>query len=221
MTSERPPIALEQRDAVPDGRRFSPSVARNKHVICEAYRELMPTCGRVLEIASGTGEHAANFLTSFAELNWIASELDEESRVSIDAWAVHEGVGERMTGPLIIDASASVVDWGVDGGLDGMFSANMIHIAPWEVGCGLLRGAGELLKPAGRLMIYGPFSRKGEHVSDSNRDFDRSLKSRDSRWGVRDLENDLLPVAQSAGLALVTVRPMPANNFSVIFEKSA
>ena len=221
MTGEgKPPVALEDRGGEGDGRLFSPSAARNRDVIRETFLELMPRAGRVLEVGSGTGEHGVHIAAMSPDLIWQASEFDARSRRSVAAWIAHAGLGERMPAPLALNASDPADLWGVEAGLAGVYSSNMIHIAPWAAGRGLVAGAGALLRSGGRLFLYGPFSREGEHVSASNADFDRSLRSRDPEWGVRDLERDVMPVAVAAGLALVEARAMPANNFSVVFERA-
>ena len=214
------PRALETRDVVDDGRLHSPSVARNKDVIRESFLDIGVASGRVLEIASGTGEHAVHIVSAAPELHWITSDIDEDSRHSISAWIKHAGLAARIDGPLALDVSQPVEQWAVSGDLDGMLSANMIHIAPFAACEGLLRGAGALLKVGGKMVFYGPFSRDGVHTSPSNQDFDQSLKSRDASWGVRDLERDVVPLANAAGLALKEVRDMPANNIMVVFERS-
>lgn len=233
---DKPVIALEAREAKADARLHSPSAARNRDVIRDAFLEFMPYAGRILEIGSGTGQHAVHILTSAPELRWSPSDPDGQSRASIAAWAQYEGVDARMDTPRIIDAAAE--DWaiadpdldadpGADAGdeevpgvLDGMMACNMIHISPWAAGRGLIAGAGRYLKPGGRLFLYGPYSRNGVHTSPSNAAFDQDLKRRNPDWGVRDLEGDVLPLAAQAGLSLVTVRQMPANNICVVFEKS-
>ncbi len=211
------PIALEQRETSGDARMQSPSAGRNRDVIRDVFLDLMPLAGTILEIASGTGEHAVHILKSAPDLTWIPSDLDNASRASVAAWAVHEKLEQRLLPPRIIDASSE--NWGDIGQVQGMMSCNMIHIAPWAAGRGLIAGAGRHLAKGGRLFLYGPFSRNGEHTASSNADFDESLKSRNPDWGVRDLESDVLPEVKKARLEFIEARPMPANNFAVVFEK--
>ena len=213
-------VALEQRGTGEDGRRYSPSAARNREPIAEVFARVMPLDGRVLEIASGTGEHGAWMTERFGALRWIYSDLDEMSRDSQRAWVRLAASGDRLAGPYAIDASSD--DWGAAehlAPLDGIFCANMIHIAPFEAAEGLLRGAGRLLRPGGKLFLYGPFARNGA-IAESNARFSEDLKRRDPDWGVRDLDRALLPLAEAAGLALETVIDMPANNSSVIFRRA-
>lgn len=212
------PVALEARSTVEDGRRFSPSVSRNLEPIGEVFTKHMPTTGSVLEIASGTGEHGFHMTHLCPELRWTYSDVDPESLISQAAWrdfAKHD----RLAGPLALDASLD--EWPTVRGHiphEGMFCANMIHIAPFEVAKGLLFGAGRTLGGYGRLMLYGPFARHGE-IAPSNSRFDADLKRRDPDWGIRDLDQDLVPVAERAGLMLEKVIDMPANNLSVIFRR--
>ena len=214
------PIALEQRQTLDDGRLFSPSAARNSSVVVEGWKDIGPKTGRVLEIGSGTGEHAIAIMAAHSELSWIASDLDKRSRMSQAAWAKHAGFEHRFEGPLVIDAAIPASEWGVEPGLAGMFCANMLHISPWEAGRGVISGAGALLSPSGRIVLYGPYRRNGEHTAPSNAEFDVSLKTRNPEWGIRDLESEVLPLANDVGLSLVEVRPVPANNFIVVLQKN-
>ena len=218
MSDAKKPIALEERDEA-DGRLFSPSVGRNKDVIRDAFCAAMPRQGDVLEIASGTGEHAVHIAAALPEITWWPSDPDEASRHSVAAWKKFSQV-PNVEAPLSIDASQN--EWPVDPALRfvGVASMNMIHIAPIEAMRGLLSGAGRLLTEEGRLFLYGPFMRAGAHTAPSNADFDASLKSRDSRWGMRDLDREVAPYAQEQGLRLDRVIDMPANNLAVTFARS-
>ncbi len=212
------PVTLEPRGDSEDGRRFSPSTGRNKDAVRGVYLQHMPQSGRVLEIASGTGEHGAHISDLAPDLIWIYSDIDQQGIASQRAWATHIG-HNRLMGPLQVDAAAN--HWGeaeTMGPLDGIFNANMIHISPFEVTRGLLEGAGRLLSSAGRLMLYGPFARNGD-IAPSNARFSEDLQRRDPRWGVRDLDLEIVPVAVEMGLSLEIVVEMPANNLSVIFKR--
>jgi len=213
------PLALEPREIDEDGRRFSPSVGRNKDVVRDAFIKLMPQRGRILEIASGTGEHGAHITDRLPEISWTYSDIDPASQASQAAWR-GSVTHDRLLGPLTLNT----IDphWGeaeTDEGWTGLFCANMIHIAPFEAAIGLLNGAGRNLAPGGRLMLYGPFARNQE-IAPSNARFSEDLKRRDPSWGVRDLEIDLLPIAQTCGLTLTEVLDMPANNLSVVFQRA-
>ncbi len=212
------PIALERREVTEDGRRYSPSTGRNKDVVRETYLNHMPVSGRVLEIASGTGEHGAHVTALAPDLTWIYSDIDPVSQASQQAWCAAAG-HDRLRGPHNIDTTQPL--WGeaeAFAPLDAFFCANMIHIAPFAAAEGLISGAGRLLRRGGRLMLYGPFARNGE-IAPSNARFSEDLKRRDPNWGVRDLDLEIVPLAMQAGLALQTIVDMPANNLSVIFEK--
>ncbi|WP_084419377.1 DUF938 domain-containing protein [Henriciella litoralis] len=212
-------VALEARETAEDGRRYSPSAARNKDVLADVIAANMPVAGHILEIASGTGEHGAHFVSRFPSLQWSYTDLDEMSLASQRAWARLAEGAERLHGPLKVDASQD--HWGEaenPSTYDGLFCANMIHIAPFAAARGLLTGAGRLLRTGGRLMLYGPFAREGQ-IAPSNARFSEDLQRRDPDWGVRDLDLDIVPIAEAASLCLFDVIEMPANNLSVIFEK--
>lgn len=209
-------IALEERGRE-ERRLFSPSVARNRDVIRDAFLKTMPGAGDILEIGSGTGEHAVHIAAAAPDLRWRPGDPDAASRASIAAWTEHLGLA-NVAAPHAIDVTAPGWDQGL-APVDGAVSINMIHIAPFEAARGLVAGAARLLRPGGKLFLYGPFARNGAHTAPSNADFDASLKSRDARWGVRDLDLEILPLAVAAGLALDAVIDMPANNLSVVFRR--
>ncbi|WP_300381974.1 DUF938 domain-containing protein [Henriciella sp.] len=214
-------VALEHRNTGEDGRRFSPSITRNREPVAEAFEQTMPLHGRILEIASGTGEHGAYLAERFTGLSWVYSDIDGISMESQRAWVGYgTKTGLKLDGPIIVDASADT--WPGAEALapfDGLFCANMVHIAPFEAAIGLMKGAGRLLSTGGKLFLYGPFARDGV-IAPSNARFSEDLKRRDSSWGVRDLHREILPLALEAGLALDQVVEMPANNLSVIFSRS-
>jgi cyclopropane fatty-acyl-phospholipid synthase-like methyltransferase len=205
--------------ATPDDRRFSASAARNADAIRAAFLEHMPHTGKILEIASGTGEHAVHLAAAAPGLQWFPSDVDPEARRSIRAWSVHSGLA-NVSPPHATDAAAAVWPVEADAPFDGIVSINMIHIAEFAAAQGLFAGAGRLLRAGGRLFVYGPFSRHGRHTAPSNAAFDASLRSRDPGWGVRDLEAEILPLAQRASLLLAAEVPMPANNFVLVFERT-
>ena len=168
----------------------------------------------MLEVASGTGQHAAFFAAGLPETHWLPSEADPGALASIAAWAEFEGasnVGEA----LLLDVASE--SWPVDV-LDVVYCANLIHIAPWTCCIGLLRGAGRHLAPGGLLVLYGPFKLDGRHTSASNAAFDRSLCTQNPRWGVRDLR-DVEALAAERGLHLLEKVDMPANNLVVVFQR--
>ncbi|MEZ5893170.1 MAG: DUF938 domain-containing protein [Parvularculaceae bacterium] len=218
---QNPPkeTALEKREAK-GAKLFSPSTARNREPIREAFLTLMPRAGKILEVGAGTGEHAACLAAALPQAQWLTGDPDAAARASIAAW-IADAALPNLSGPHAIDVTQG--EWGVedDAPFDGLVSINMIHIAPFTAAEGLFAGAGRLLRKGGKLFLYGPFSRNGVHSAPSNEAFDASLKSRDARWGVRDLERDLAPLAQKNSLELEAVVEMPANNLSVAFRKIA
>ncbi|ABI78406.1 conserved hypothetical protein [Hyphomonas neptunium ATCC 15444] len=216
--ADKPPVALEDRGEGGDGRRYSPSAERNREAIRDVLRAHLSVPARVLEIASGTGEHGAFLVGEMPGLEWTYSDIDGPSLESQRAWRAASG-SSQLLGPMEVNAAKG--DWGVAEALapwDAIFSANMVHIAPFEAAEGLIAGAGRLLRTGGKLVLYGPFGREGI-IAPSNAVFDDSLKGRDARWGVRDLDRELLPLAGKAGLVLETVIQMPANNLTVFFRK--
>lgn len=215
---DKPPVALEDRGEGGDGRRCSPSAARNREVILDVLKTHITLPARILEIASGTGEHGVFIAGALPGVQWTYSDIDAPSLESQRAWRKASGL-PNLRGPLEIDASEP--DWGEAEEArewDAIFSANMIHIAPFDAAEGLIAGAGRLLGSTGLLVLYGPFARDGK-LAPSNQAFDANLRGRDARWGVRDLDRDVLPLAEVAGFQLEAIVEMPANNLTVFFRK--
>jgi cyclopropane fatty-acyl-phospholipid synthase-like methyltransferase len=195
----------------------SPSTARNREPILAVLRRVLAERARVLEIASGTGEHAVFVAKAMPGLTWQPSDPDPVSRASIAAWIAQEGLTNVLP-PLDIDVRAE--DWGGTGPFDAVVAINMIHIAPWDAALDLLRGAGRLLREGGILFLYGPYKREGRHTAPSNEAFDAWLKERDPAFGVRDLE-EVQSAALANGLRLNDIVEMPANNLSLVFVKTS
>jgi SAM-dependent methyltransferase len=191
-----------------------PAPERNKGPILEVLERVLPRKGTLLEIASGTGQHAAHFARHLPDLVVQPSDVEPENLASIRAW-VKEVELPNLREPLVIDVRA---DWGI-AQVDAVFNANMIHIAPWECALALFEGVGRVLVPDGVFVLYGPFRISGAHTAPSNETFDHGLKSRDQRWGVRDID-DLLPLARSANLVFRERVVMPANNQCLVFARS-
>lgn len=212
-------VALETREAGADDRQVSPSAARNRDVILETLRPVIPEGARVLEIASGTGEHAVHFARGLGVSAWWPSDLDPLARRSIAAWTRAEGLEEIIRPPVELDAAEPVWPVEADGPFDAVLNINMIHISPWTAGQGVIAGAGRVLAPGGALVFYGPFKRDGAHTAPSNAAFDESLRSRNPDWGVRDLA-DLETEGRTAGLVMRDVVAMPANNFTVVLRRA-
>ncbi len=197
-----------------DARRYAPSVARNKDAIAAVLARYLPSSGLVLEIASGSGEHAVHFASSFPALVFQPTDPSEEALASIAAWR-QEAALPNMRAPLALDVTAA--PWPINHA-DAVTCINMIHIAPWEATLGLMAGAARIIPPGGLLFLYGPYKRAGQHTAPSNADFDASLRERDARWGVRDLET-VAAEATAMGFAAPMIEAMPANNLSLIFRR--
>ena len=213
MTQKTPPIALEDRAS--DGARLSsPSAARNREPIMSALGERLPDGARVLEIASGTGEHALAVVSARPDLRWTPSDPDPKSRASENAWA--EDAEGRIRPALDLDVCAPGWWDGLES-VEAIYCANMIHIAPWQAADGLFDGASKLLTPEGALHLYGPFL-EGADTAPSNLDFDASLKQRDPRWRVRPLA-DVDALASRHGLERVERLVMPSNNLLLTFKR--
>jgi hypothetical protein len=202
-----------------DARQYAPATERNRQPILDVLQTVLPATGTVLEISSGTGEHATFFAPRLPTLRWQPSDPNPEARASITAWQ-QEPIA-NLSPPIALDASAphwEVEDQGLE--IGAIVNINMIHIAPWVACQGLMAGAGRILPPAGILYLYGPYKRNGEHTAPSNAAFDDSLRSRNPEWGVRNLET-VIAEAQGQGLELSQIVEMPANNLSVVFQKQA
>lgn len=191
-----------------------PAPERNKEPILAVLQRVLPSTGLLLEISSGSGQHAAFFARALPALRFQPSDMDDENLRSIAAW-VAESAAPNLLPPLRIDVTQA--DWGITQA-DAVFNANMIHIAPWQCCEGLLRGVGQLLRPGGVFVMYGPFRLDGQHTSESNQRFDEGLKARDPRWGVRDAEV-VVALAAEHGLAFQDRVAMPANNQCLVFQK--
>lgn len=184
---------------------------RNRAPILEVLDRWLGPEARVLEVASGSGQHAAAWCAERPGWRWQPSDLGADERASIDAWC----------GPLSNVAPALALDvlgpW-PEGPYDAVFCANMIHIAPWSCTPALLHGAAAVLRPGGRLLTYGPYRVDGRHTSPSNAEFDASLRARNPTWGVRDV-GEVHAVAEEAGLAWVEQVELPANNRVLVFQR--
>ncbi|HEX3500981.1 MAG TPA: DUF938 domain-containing protein [Stellaceae bacterium] len=197
-----------------DARRYAPATERNRDAILAVLASHLPARGLVLELASGSGEHAAHFAAALPGLVFQPSDPDAASRASIDAWAALAGQG-NLRPAIALDAAAP--RWPIEAA-DAVLCINMIHIAPSAAACGLVRGAARILAPGGILYLYGPYKRGGRHTAPSNDAFDRSLRARNAEWGVRDIEA-VAALAEAAGFAAPLIEPMPSNNLSLIFRR--
>ena len=193
---------------------FSPAAARNAAFIAEVLKRVLPPIGLVLEIASGSGEHAVHFARALPELVWQPSDPDEAARRSIVAHTRAAGLA-NIRSPLTIDATRQ--PWPVARS-DAVVAINMIHIAPWDATIGLMAGAEETLAESGVLYLYGPFREDDAHTAPSNAAFDDSLRARNASWGIRDVEA-VVAAARGHDLHLDEHVVMPANNLSLIFRR--
>jgi SAM-dependent methyltransferase len=201
-------------------KRHAPATERNQGPIGDVLARVLPARGTVLEIASGTGQHAVAFARRLPEVTWQPSDVDPDARASVAAHAAEAGL-PNLRPPIEVDASAPAwVDGGGPGELDAIVCINMIHIAPWPAALGLFAGAGRRLPAGGVLVLYGPYRFGGGFTAPSNEAFDRSLRARDPRWGVRDV-TDLEAAAAAHGLILAETVALPANNHVLVFRRAA
>lgn len=199
-----------------DPRLHAPAVARNRDPIWNVLKPNLPARGLVLEIASGSGEHAVHFAQlAGPSLVFQPTDQNADARASIDAWAARVQLS-NIRPSLALDAADDV--WPVDRA-DSVLCINMIHISPWAATVGLMRGAVRVLPPGGLLFLYGPYRRNGAHTADSNEAFDADLRRRNPEWGVRDL-GEVARVAAEAGFGPPQIEEMPANNLSVQFRRT-
>jgi SAM-dependent methyltransferase len=206
----------------PDGRLDAPAFHRNHEAIWSAIGGFLAAQnGDLLEIGSGTGQHAAAFAPLAPAMTWWPSDIYDSHLKSIAAWHALSGAA-NLRPPQRIDLSNSDWSWTGDAGrnapLTAMLCINVLHISPWRVSENLFAGAGRFLRKHGRLFVYGPFRRDDAHTSPSNAAFDASLRAENPEWGVRDI-SDLNGLAKSAGLTEAEISPMPANNLVLAFAR--
>ncbi len=199
----------------PTTAQLSDAVARNRDPILAVLRRVLPASGTVLEIGSGSGEHAVHFAANLPGVTWQPSDPDAEYLASIRA---HRAAARlpNLLAPLVLDVTAAT--WPI-ARADAVVCSNMIHIAPWAAAEGLMAGAGRVLGAGGVLYLYGPYREAGVPTAPSNEAFDQSLRSRNPAWGLRDV-GEVAALAGLSGLALVERIAMPSNNLSLVFRKS-
>jgi hypothetical protein len=195
--------------------RHAPATMRNRDAIVALLEQILPPSGLVLEIASGTGEHAVYFGKAFPDLTFQPSDPDPACCQSITAWTKREAVPNVLP-PLQLDAQAG--QWDITKPA-AILCINMVHISPWESSIGLFEKAGTLLDPGAPLYLYGPYLRDDVETAPGNMDFERSLKSRDLRWGLRDVA-DMDALATRTGFVRESLTEMPANNISLVYQKT-
>ncbi|NVE94597.1 DUF938 domain-containing protein [Altererythrobacter lutimaris] len=199
-----------------DAKRHAPATLRNREVIADVLAKELPSTGTVLEVASGSGEHAVYFAERLPHLIWQPSDFQEEALASIIAWQSEQG-GANLKWPTVIDA-AKPENWEVRSA-DAIFCANMVHIAPWSVTEGLFQGAGRLLATGAPLILYGPYYEDGVEPAPSNLAFDESLKARDPEWGIRQI-NAVDALAAQHDFKRTARHEMPANNLTLVYRKN-
>lgn len=195
--------------------RTAPAVARNRDAILAVLRSVLPSAGEVVEVASGTGEHAVHFAAAFPGLAWRPTDRDPDALASIAAYRAEAGLA-NLRAPLAFDVAAE--PWPVEHA-DAVLAINMIHISPWRSAEGLIAGAGRLLPAGGPLVLYGPFRERDRPLVPSNVEFDASLKERDPAWGIRDLDR-VSALAAAHGFGPPERHEMPANNLTIVFRRS-
>lgn len=198
-----------------EGRQHAPATLRNRDAIAAVLREVLPATGTVLEIASGTGEHAVHFSRIFPDLSWQPSDHDAAAIASIAAWREAAGT-DNLLPPIRIDLLDD--DWRL-ARVDAMFCANMTHIAPWQATLGLFAVAGRVLAPGAPLAVYGPFVEVDVPTAPSNLAFDTSLRTRNPEWGLRSL-SAMDDAALAGGLIRTARYAMPANNLTLVFRRT-
>jgi hypothetical protein len=194
-------------------KRRAPAAARNVGFIGDVLQQWLPATGLLLEIASGTGEHALAFARRFPDLDWQPSDPDPDALASIAAWQA-EGPA-NLRSPIRLDVTG---DWPM-GHAAAILCINMVHISPWECSLGLLDGASKLLGEGAPLILYGPWLETGVEPAPSNLAFDQDLKARDPRWRLRLVE-DFAAEAALRGFVLVERQPMPSNNLMLLFQRA-
>ena len=201
-------------EAPADGaRRSAPAAQRNREPIAEVLADWLPERGTVLEIASGTGEHAVYFAERFPLIEWQPSEVHADALASIAAWRAAAGLG-NVREPVVVDASSG--DWPI-GAADAVLSINMVHISPWASALGLIAGARRILAAGAPLILYGPWLKEDIETAASNLAFDADLRRRDPEWGLRRVE--AFTAAAAGAFELTDTRQMPANNLMLLLRR--
>ncbi len=206
--------AADNHRMMEDVRRHAPAAARNRDAILQILSPHLPRAGRVLEVASGSGEHTMHFAAAHPHTTFQPSDPDPAGRASIDAWTRHLCLG-NVAPAIDLDVTQSDMP-PIEA--DVVICINMIHIAPWAAAEDLMRMAAGVLPAGGLLYLYGPYRRNGEHTAPSNAAFDADLKSRNPAWGVRDMEA-VQSLAADQGFSAPIIEAMPANNFSLLFRR--
>ena len=203
-----------------DQRLFFPATERNRRPIGDLLSQLLPAAGAVLELASGSGEHAVCFQQRFTNLLWQASDPNPDHRASIDAWIRYQGLSDVMPAALNLDVEERPwpLPQTIGASLSAVVCINLLHISPANCTNAVLEESAVLLPSGAPLIIYGPFMRNGAHTSASNAAFDRSLRERNNQWGLREVSL-VTSLAANAGFKIDDVVPMPANNLTLVLRR--
>lgn len=196
-------------------KRHAPACARNVGPIGDVLDEWLPKSGTVLEIASGTGEHALAFAARYPALAWQPTDPDPDAIASIASWREEDGTANLLA-PVRLDVTEQ--PWPVRAA-DALVAINLVHISPWEASLALLDGGAALLPPGAPLILYGPWRVPGEPLAASNHAFEASLKQRDPRFGIREVTT-FAAAARDAGFSLAAQRAMPANNRMLLLRRA-
>lgn len=195
-------------------KRHAPAAARNAQPIAAVLAQELPPSGLVLEVASGTGQHAVHFARRFPRLQWQPSDAKDEALASIAAWREDAGPANLLR-PIRLDASAPV--WPMSHA-DAILCINMVHISPWSATQGMFIGAAKILPPDAPLILYGPFIEPEVAIAPSNVAFDADLKARNHEWGLRN-SSEVDDLANGTGFARSCRYPMPANNIMLVYRR--
>ena len=202
-------------------KRFAPATERNREPLLEVLKQHLPDNGTILEVAAGTGQHAAFFAPRLTPRWWLPTDLDEANIASIAAWREEAGASNLLS-PQTLDVLAtrwSVEDSVLPEPISAIVNINMVHISPWSCCEALFDGAARIIDAQAPVLMYGPFKRSDQHTAPSNAAFDQQLRAQDPHWGVRNLE-DVINVAEACGFSCDVVIPMPANNLMVSFIRA-
>lgn len=213
MMTDPKPWLIDEAGSEP--RRHAPATLRNRDAIATVLESVLPATGLVLEIASGSGEHAVHFARMFPALEWQPSDCEPAALRSITAWAADAGTANILP-PAAIDVGQE--RWPI-AKADAIVCINMVHISPWSATLGLFRHAAALLPPGAPLYLYGPFLRHDVMTAESNFAFDASLRARNPAWGLRDV-GDIDAVATRHGFVRAKLIEMPANNLSLVYRRT-
>ena len=200
-------------------KRYAPATERNREAILAVLREHLPDQSTILEIASGTGQHAVYFAQQLETCSWLPTDIDPINLASIDGWRQETGASG-----LLPSRQLDVRDpiWPIEADLTPPISAivniNMLHISPWACCKALFAGAAHILDSGGVVILYGPFKRDGQHTAPSNASFDEQLRAQDVEWGIRDMES-VTNIGADHGFLCRDIISMPANNLSLVFDR--